>query len=156
MAMRAIGYIRCSTQEQADSGLGLEAQAERIRAYCTIRELELLDIVTDVGVSGGKTRAKQHHDSAGIPAARGGQGVGVGSAQCDQAPVSPPSGDHDSSGAFHTRTLVISTAPVMPFACLRVIPRRQEERMIWRVLPGRSGPRHSSGIEIGVAFRAQK
>jgi DNA invertase Pin-like site-specific DNA recombinase len=35
--MKAIGYIRCSTHEQADSGLGLDAQAERIRAYCGMR-----------------------------------------------------------------------------------------------------------------------
>ncbi len=69
LSMRAIGYIRCSTQEQADSGLGLEAQAERIRACCTMPELELLDIVTDVSVAGGKTRAKQRRDSPGIRAA---------------------------------------------------------------------------------------
>ena len=57
--MKAICYIRCSTQEQADSGLGLEAQAERIRAYCVMRKLDLLDIVTDPGVSGGKPLASR-------------------------------------------------------------------------------------------------
>ena len=55
--MRAIGYTRCSTQEQADSGLGLTAQAERVRAYCGMKRLELLDIIEDAGVSGGKPLA---------------------------------------------------------------------------------------------------
>ena len=55
--MSAIGYVRCSTQEQADSGLGLDAQAERIRAYCAMRKLVLAEIVTDAGVSGGKPLA---------------------------------------------------------------------------------------------------
>ncbi len=52
--MKAIGYTRCSTQEQADSGLGLDAQSERIRAYCGMRGLTLLDLITDAGESGGK------------------------------------------------------------------------------------------------------
>ena len=55
--MQAIGYVRCSTHEQVDSGLGLEAQAERIRAYCTLKGLRLLDIITDAAVSGGKPLA---------------------------------------------------------------------------------------------------
>jgi site-specific DNA recombinase len=54
---KAIAYIRCSTQEQADSGLGLDAQRERIRAYCTLRGLELVEMTTDAGVSGGKPLA---------------------------------------------------------------------------------------------------
>ena len=57
--MKAIGYVRCSTQEQADSGLGLDVQDERIRAYCTMRKLKLLDTVCDPGVSGGKPLAKR-------------------------------------------------------------------------------------------------
>ena len=57
--MKAIGYTRCSTCEQADSGLGLHVQAERIRAYCTMRRLELIDLVTDAGVSGGKPLANR-------------------------------------------------------------------------------------------------
>lgn len=47
--MYAIGYVRCSTQEQADSGLGLQAQAERIRAYCALKNLRLLEVITDAG-----------------------------------------------------------------------------------------------------------
>ena len=57
--MKAIGYVRCSTQEQVDSGLGLDVQAERIRAYCSMRGLDLLDIIIDAGVSGGKPLAKR-------------------------------------------------------------------------------------------------
>jgi len=55
--MKAIGYTRCSTQEQADSGLGLDAQAEHIRAYATLKGLPLVGVVTDAGVSGGKPLA---------------------------------------------------------------------------------------------------
>lgn len=55
--MKAIGYTRCSTNEQADSGLGLEAQSECIRAYCTLKGLTLIDIIADAGVSGGKPLA---------------------------------------------------------------------------------------------------
>ena len=59
--MNAIAYVRCSTQEQADSGLGLEAQSERIKAYCAMRglKLALTGIVTDAGVSGGKPLASR-------------------------------------------------------------------------------------------------
>ncbi len=55
--MNAIGYTRCSTNEQADSGLGLDAQAERVRAYCTLKGLRLVELITDAGVSGGKALA---------------------------------------------------------------------------------------------------
>jgi DNA invertase Pin-like site-specific DNA recombinase len=57
--MKAIGYIRCSTHEQADSGLGLDAQEKCIRAYLALKGLELTDIVTDAGVSGGKPLGKR-------------------------------------------------------------------------------------------------
>ncbi len=57
--MKAIGYTRCSAHEQADSGLGLDVQTERIQAYCTLKGMGLLDIITDAGVSGGKPLAKR-------------------------------------------------------------------------------------------------
>jgi len=57
--MNAIGYTRCSTHEQADSGLGLDAQEQRVRAYCTLKGMRLIDIITDAGVSGGKALASR-------------------------------------------------------------------------------------------------
>ena len=50
----AIGYVRVSSDEQAESGLGLDAQRQRIRAYCELQELHLAAIFEDPGVSGGK------------------------------------------------------------------------------------------------------
>jgi len=50
----AIGYVRVSSEEQADRGLGLEAQRQRIEAYCTMKELRLVEVLEDGGVSGGK------------------------------------------------------------------------------------------------------
>ena len=40
--MRAIGYIRVSTEDQADSGLGLEAQTFTIRQWADRKGLELV------------------------------------------------------------------------------------------------------------------
>ena len=51
--MRAIAYTRVSTQEQAESGLSLTGQRERIAAYCTAKNWELVETVEDAGVSGG-------------------------------------------------------------------------------------------------------
>ncbi len=56
---RLIGYTRCSTQEQSDSGLGLDAQAQRIRAYAQLKDLPLTEIITDAAVSGGKPLASR-------------------------------------------------------------------------------------------------
>lgn len=50
--MEVIGYIRVSTEEQAKSGLGMEAQEKKIKMYCELYELNLVDIVTDKGFSG--------------------------------------------------------------------------------------------------------
>ena len=52
MSSTAIGYTRVSTHEQASEGVSLAAQAEAIEQYCKLHELDLLEIVTDEGVSG--------------------------------------------------------------------------------------------------------
>jgi DNA invertase Pin-like site-specific DNA recombinase len=54
---RAIGYARVSTEEQAKQGISLDAQLERIRAYCTMQGLHLDQIISEEGVSASKQLA---------------------------------------------------------------------------------------------------
>src|ERR1035441_4367899 len=51
MTTKAIGYVRVSTDKQADRGVSLEAQVEKIRAMATVHDVELVEIVTDAGES---------------------------------------------------------------------------------------------------------
>ncbi len=48
---KAIGYIRVSTQEQANHGYSLDAQTAKLQAYASLYDIELIDIVVDAGVS---------------------------------------------------------------------------------------------------------
>jgi DNA invertase Pin-like site-specific DNA recombinase len=48
----AIGYVRVSTQEQATEGVSLDAQRDRLRAYCKANHIRLVDILADEGISG--------------------------------------------------------------------------------------------------------
>lgn len=49
---KAIGYVRCSTQEQADTRYGLEAQRAAIQAEADRRGWTELEIIEDAGYSG--------------------------------------------------------------------------------------------------------
>lgn len=52
---KAIGYIRVSTQDQADSGLSLTHQENKIKAYCSALDIELVDVLADAGFSAKNT-----------------------------------------------------------------------------------------------------
>ena len=47
----AIGYIRVSTRDQADSGVSLESQRAKIEAYAVLHDLELVEVIEDAGFS---------------------------------------------------------------------------------------------------------
>lgn len=57
--MRVIGYTRVSTEGQADSGLGLEAQRNTIEAATTVRGWNLDLIATDAGLSGKSLKGRR-------------------------------------------------------------------------------------------------
>jgi DNA invertase Pin-like site-specific DNA recombinase len=51
LTMKTLGYVRVSTDKQADRGVSLEAQAEKIRAMAVVHNADLLDIIVDGGES---------------------------------------------------------------------------------------------------------
>jgi len=57
--MRAIGYVRVSTAEQAESGAGLAAQRAAIAAACLQRGWELVRIEEDAGLSARSTEGRE-------------------------------------------------------------------------------------------------
>jgi site-specific DNA recombinase len=50
--MKAIGYVRVSTDEQAREGISLENQKLKIHTYCDLHNFELDTIIEDAGKSG--------------------------------------------------------------------------------------------------------
>src|SRR5215207_10258929 len=52
VATKAVGYIRVSTEEQAERGHGLEGQDRAVRAFAESQGYDLLEVVRDAGVSG--------------------------------------------------------------------------------------------------------
>ena len=51
MTTRVVGYVRVSTVQQAETGVSLDAQTARLKAYCVALNLELVGIQSDDGFS---------------------------------------------------------------------------------------------------------
>ncbi len=66
----AVGYIRVSTEEQGESGLGLEAQASAIRAACQHRGWAIIGLCSDV--ASGKSLEHRDGLEEALEAVRGG------------------------------------------------------------------------------------
>ena len=50
--MKAIGYIRVSTTDQAVDGVSLDAQRAKVAAWCVANGVELVETFEDAGISG--------------------------------------------------------------------------------------------------------
>ena len=51
---KAICYIRVSTEEQVLEGVSLNAQRERLEAYCSLKGLQIVEVIADEGISASK------------------------------------------------------------------------------------------------------
>lgn len=49
--MKAVGYVRVSTEKQADFGVSIDAQSEKVRAMAVVQGVELTEVVVDAGES---------------------------------------------------------------------------------------------------------
>lgn len=49
--MKAVAYVRVSTDKQAERGVSLEAQTEKVRAMALVHDAELVDTIVDGGES---------------------------------------------------------------------------------------------------------
>ncbi len=49
---KAIGYVRVSTVKQVTDGVSIDAQKEKIAAWCNLNDYELVHIYEDAGLSG--------------------------------------------------------------------------------------------------------
>ena len=75
--MRITGYIRVSTDEQASSGLGLDAQRATLEAEAGRRGWELVEVIADEGVSGGRTAEDRPGFAAVLETLADGRAEGV-------------------------------------------------------------------------------
>ncbi len=50
-----VGYVRVSTEDQAEAGISLDAQRHRLAAYCEAHGLTLAGVEADEGISARKT-----------------------------------------------------------------------------------------------------
>lgn len=67
----AIGYIRVSTQDQANEGVSLESQRAKIAAWCSINDYELVAVFDDAGISGTKMDRREGLQAALTATTRG-------------------------------------------------------------------------------------
>ncbi len=54
--MKACGYVRVSTEEQAKEGVSLDNQRKRIEAFCVAKDWTLRRIYADEGISGSSLK----------------------------------------------------------------------------------------------------
>ncbi len=62
--LKAIGYLRVSTQGQVDDGVSLEAQRAKINAWCEVNDYELGSVFVDEGISAKSTTNREGLRSA--------------------------------------------------------------------------------------------
>jgi site-specific DNA recombinase len=56
---KAIGYVRVSTEKQADEGISMDAQVAKIKAWASLNDYNLVHIYSDEGISGASLNKRE-------------------------------------------------------------------------------------------------
>ena len=153
-----VGYVRVSTEEQAISGLGLAAQEKAVRAECEHRELPLVAVYTDAGVS-AKTLARLARPAlmAALADLDGGRGSVLMVAKLDRLSRNV----HDASGLLQRAQqsgwdLVALDAPVdtttpqgAAMAQVLAVFAELERRLIGERTKAALAVKRSQGVRLG-------
>lgn len=75
--LRLVGYARVSTEDQADRGVSLPAQRERLAAFASAHGFELDRVEVDAGVSGKLPPRRRPALARALDAVRGGEVDGL-------------------------------------------------------------------------------
>ncbi|MHC4136110.1 MAG: recombinase family protein [Planctomycetota bacterium] len=78
-----IGYVRVSSQDQADGGISLDAQRHRLEAYCAAHDLVLARVEEDAGISARKTTNRPALQRA-LQALKSGEASGLVAVKLDR------------------------------------------------------------------------
>lgn len=62
--MKAVGYVRVSTEEQAKGGVSLDMQKAKIATYADLIDMHLVEILADEGISGCSIKIRPGIQSA--------------------------------------------------------------------------------------------
>ena len=63
MRMKVVGYVRVSTQDQADGGASVAAQRQKLQQYAELFELDLVAIIEDAGASAKTLQREGLHEA---------------------------------------------------------------------------------------------
>jgi DNA invertase Pin-like site-specific DNA recombinase len=80
----AVVYVRVSTEEQARGGVSLDAQEERVQAYCHLAGLKVEALIREEGVSGSVSLAERPAGRRLIALVQGGKASHVVSMKLDR------------------------------------------------------------------------
>src|SRR5215468_7667676 len=75
--VRLVGYARVSTEEQARQGVSLEAQHERLVAYCTAHGYALVGFESENGASGKINPARRPRLAKALECVQNGRADGI-------------------------------------------------------------------------------
>ena len=78
-----IGYVRVSSQDQADGGISLDAQRHRLEAYCAAHALTLASVEEDAGISARRTTNRPALQRA-LKALKRGEAAGLVAVKLDR------------------------------------------------------------------------